>query len=487
MTKQIKWRITAVYLALIVVSMVALAAVVSYSVEREFVLEVRTALHAHAQLSKSTIEDHITSDPKPQSLNSLCRMLSARVHYRVLVRRPDGVILGSSDTSQAKPGNAQMPQSMKMLRARFGCVLCHGEIRRNDAEVASVPLYRNHVRIGSVTLSTSLYNARQAAGKTRRIALAALVLATTIAALVSHRLAAGIADPISRMNSMAQRIAAGDLDQRVDVAGRPDEIGQLGASLNRMTDNIRREVEIRREFLANASHELRTPVASLRAMVGALQSGGVDDPEAARRFLDTMDSEAGRLSQLLNDLLSISALDSGKIRPNRCTTELQDLALQATEILSERAEARKITLSVDIPDNLTVCADRGQILQVLLNLVDNAINYSPEGASVDITAEAAESQVSIRVRDTGMGIPEQEQQRVFERFYRVDKTRSRQLGGTGLGLAIVRDIVAAHGGEVSVSSTPGGGSTFTVVLCRAPRTSVAGDSVQSQTEVSAPS
>jgi two-component system phosphate regulon sensor histidine kinase PhoR len=226
---------------------------------------------------------------------------------------------------------------------------------------------------------------------------------------------------------------------------------------------IRRQAEIRKDFVANVSHELRTPVASVRAIVGALQSGAIEESSVAQKFLDNLDLETDRLSLLLNDLLNLSELDAGK-KGKQTTVDLLEITEQVVSELAEKARKGSIKVRVDIPRELSVIAGKHQMVQVMCNLVDNAIKYNSEGGRVDILGSQTESEIMITVRDTGVGIPPSDLDRIFERFYRVDKARSRQLGGTGLGLSIVKDIVEAHDGRIMADSKVGVGSSFTIAL-----------------------
>ncbi len=245
-------------------------------------------------------------------------------------------------------------------------------------------------------------------------------------------------------------------DQRGDIAG--------GVAVLQDVTEARRQADIRKDFVANVSHELRTPVASIRAIVGALESGAMEDSAMATRFLDSLDAEAERLSLLLNDLLHLSELESGKKEPKRTTVNMYELAHEVVAELSEKAKRCGVRVTVDIPHHLSVFAEKQQMLQVLRNLIDNAVKYTGELGSVNITGYETDAETVVSVRDTGVGIPPSDLDRIFERFYRVDKARSRQLGGTGLGLSIVRDIMGAYGGRVMVDSQVGVGSTFSVVL-----------------------
>lgn len=585
MIRQIRWKLAATYIVVMLVAMTILGSFISYSVEHQFVSQVQTALGAHANLCRSQIEQRLTSSSAVGDLDSLCQLLSGKVNARIIVTDKGNAVIGDSEREMgASNAQSNMPISMKELRARFGCRLCHSEIAENQTYSVRIPIREGDRVLGQVTLSASLYNARLAAGRCRRIILVAVVLTALIVAIISMNVASTIAGPISHMNSMALKMAAGDLHQRVHVKLK-DEVGQLAESLNamatRLHDNmeqlaqerdrmetmlftmadgiivtdksgiitlfnraaerlfglvsdcvigedaealdcipgvsemircvlagdspvprdlaasipaerivhvyvalvhdqegkgvgslvvlqdvteIRRQAEFRKDFVGNVSHELRTPIASVRAIVGAFQAGAIDDPAVSAQFLTSLDSETERLSLLLNDLLALSALESGKLSPKRIMVRMKEIALLAVDELSDKARQCGVKVNVEIPDKLLAFADAHQTLQVMLNLVDNAIKYSGDGSLVIITGEESDSSVRVSVKDMGFGIPPADLDRIFERFYRVDKARSRQRGGTGLGLSIVKDIMEAHGGTITVDSIVGKGSVFTIIF-----------------------
>ena len=221
----------------------------------------------------------------------------------------------------------------------------------------------------------------------------------------------------------------------------------------------------RKEFVANVSHELRTPLSMIKGYVETLISGAKDDPSVATRFLQTIEKHADRLTYLIEDLLTISRLESGQIVMNLKQLELRPVADEVVSDLRSRADDKSVVLENQVPPQILVRADADRIQQVLFNLVDNAIKYGrPEGL-VRIGALAVDGQkIEVSVRDNGPGIPPEAIERVFERFYRVDKARSREQGGTGLGLSIVKHIVQSHGGEVWAKSTVGQGTTFLFTL-----------------------
>jgi len=226
---------------------------------------------------------------------------------------------------------------------------------------------------------------------------------------------------------------------------------------------LRRLERVRRDFVANVSHELRTPLASIRAMAETLTDEKEKMPKLGARYLPQIIEEVDRLSLLTTDLLSLTSAESNPVRKQAC--DIAGIFRGAVQQLQRKAETKKLDLSYQGPEKLEIEANSSQMSQVAINLVDNAINYTNMGA-VAVTVQDGESDVTISVQDTGIGIPSEHLPRIFERFYRADKARSRATGGTGLGLSIVKHIVEAHGGTVSVDSSLNQGSKFTLVLPR---------------------
>src|SRR6267378_7131800 len=217
----------------------------------------------------------------------------------------------------------------------------------------------------------------------------------------------------------------------------------------------------RQEFVANVSHELRTPLSMIKGYVETLINGAKDDPTVATRFLKTIEKHADRLTYLIEDLLTISRLESGQVVMNIQKVGLRSVADDVVNDLQSRAGDKQVNLENQVPEDVVVRADADRIQQVLFNLVDNAIKYGRPEGRVWINARPADGPFAeVSVRDNGPGIPPDSLDRVFERFYRADKARSREQGGTGLGLSIVKHIVQSHGGKAWVESEPGRGSTF---------------------------
>lgn len=228
--------------------------------------------------------------------------------------------------------------------------------------------------------------------------------------------------------------------------------------------NIKKLEQIRTDFVSNVTHELKTPLTSIRGFVETLRSGAINDSEVADKFLDIIDIEAERLYILINDILQLSEIETKQKDTNIGRYKLKHIVEDVVSILQVTADKKSISLEYEVDGDMNINANRDRIKQMLINLIDNAIKYNLENGSVLIKAWKSEGRNVILVKDTGIGIAQQHLSRIFERFYRVDKGRSRSMGGTGLGLSIVKHIVNLYSGDIKVESEPGKGTEFTIQL-----------------------
>ncbi len=262
-------------------------------------------------------------------------------------------------------------------------------------------------------------------------------------------------------------VRAGELVLTADLAPLRDKAGRITGVvvvLHDVTGQERLEA-LRREFVANVSHELRTPLTTIKSYVETILDGAVDDPQVAEGFLRVVAGEVDRMTRLVSDLLTLSHLDSGRMRLELQSLDPNELVRSVAGKFEERCRRKDIELVVRPAGGLPpVDGDRDRLEQVLANLIANAIDFTPPGGRIEVATGLAPEGVTVTVRDTGVGIPAEDLPRVFERFYRVDKARSREYGGTGLGLSIARELTEAHGGRISIDSAPGRGTEVRVTL-----------------------
>ncbi|MBC8099214.1 MAG: HAMP domain-containing histidine kinase, partial [Armatimonadetes bacterium] len=287
-------------------------------------------------------------------------------------------------------------------------------------------------------------------------AVVGLIVAVVLAALISGN----IARPLQTVARATQSVAQGDFEQKVPLAG-PPEVRAVAEAFNQMTAEVHRTHQSQRDFLANVSHDLKTPLTSIQGYSQAIMDGATKDPARAAAIIC---DEAGRLTRMVTELTDLARLQAGAVEMRLTLIDAGQIVNAIAHRVAVVAEQKNITLSTDIQTVPPIAGDGDRLAQVFTNLISNAVNYTPEHGKIWVKVQPGRGGVEISVRDTGIGIAPDELERIFERFYQVDKTRGPRRG-TGLGLAITREIVQAHGGSVSVSSPgEGGGSTFMVWL-----------------------
>lgn len=295
----------------------------------------------------------------------------------------------------------------------------------------------------------------------RTALLAALVIALLAAVMIALALSARIATPVTRLVAAARRIAAGHYAERVPTSGG-GEVGELAETFNAMAGSLEATERRRLQLVGDVAHELRTPLATLDGYLEGLQDGVV---EASPDTWALLRRETGRLNRLVDDLSQLWRAEARQLPLTIETIDVSTLAEDVVEQFRPNANARSLTITSDLPVGLLVHADRDRLAQILANYLSNAIRYSPDGSNIAVRTRRGGDEVTVAVRDHGPGLTPEQRDQVFERFYRIDPSRSRALGGSGIGLAIARALVDAMGGRAwAESDGPGTGSTFAVSL-----------------------
>jgi signal transduction histidine kinase len=301
------------------------------------------------------------------------------------------------------------------------------------------------------------------------LAIVLLVFASGMAMALGYFISSALTDRIDQVKCAADALSKGKLETRVTVSGN-DEVAALGKAFNAMAsrlqaaDQKQRELEqARKDLIAWASHDLQTPLASIRAILEALADGVVEEPEMVKRYLNTAQRDVSSLSSLIDDLFQMAQLDAGGLQLNREPASLTDLVSDTLESFSELAARQAVSLSGQVDAEVDpLHMDTQRIGRVLNNLVSNALRHTPAGGQVALTARRTSTSVELTVQDSGEGIRPEDLPHIFERFYRGEKSRSRATGGAGLGLAIALGIVRAHGGDIRVENN--GGARFIISL-----------------------
>lgn len=287
------------------------------------------------------------------------------------------------------------------------------------------------------------------------------LLAGAIAILLAFFLSRRILSPVKALTTATRQFGKGDFSRRVTYEGK-GELGELSSSFNSMADNLERTQRLRRNMVADVAHELRTPLSNLKGYLEAISDGVVQPDEAT---IHSLNEEASSLSRLVEDLQELSLADAGELKITVQPEDICRLIKETVTALKPKATAKGLTLTADLPDSISpVNIDNHRIRQVLNNLVDNAVAHTGRDGKINVIAREQGNMVYVSVSDTGEGIPPEDLPMIFERFYRVDKSRTRSTGGSGLGLTITKRLVEAHGGTIKVESKAGQGSTFTFSL-----------------------
>jgi two-component system phosphate regulon sensor histidine kinase PhoR len=417
--------------------------------------------------------------PGPDRLDaSAARNLAHAAGGRVTVVRKDGKVLVDSEADPVTMENHRNPNRPELIEAFAGRV---GTDQRLSATVRVRFLYvAVPIRDGSlaVRFAVPLQDIDSQVNQLRGKLLFSTALAFLPAVLIAAMLARYLSHRFASVMAHAGELAKGNFHSRLSGVDE-SEFGKLSQTLNETAGNLETTVaqlqhehselekleRIRKDFVINVSHELRTPLASIQGYTETLLDGALEDPKHNMRFLGIIRHNAERLARLTEDLLTLSRIEQKRQKFEFDPVPAGRLIHDAFELVRPIAEKASIQLLEEPPaDETTVFCDSEAVSQILSNLMDNAIKYTPVGGRITVGARPVGAMVEFFVRDTGIGIPAEDLPRLFERFYRVDKARSRELGGTGLGLSIVKHLVAAHNGTIRVESELQEGSTFYFTL-----------------------
>jgi signal transduction histidine kinase len=287
------------------------------------------------------------------------------------------------------------------------------------------------------------------------------LIAVAVALIMTFFLSRRILAPVKALTSAARRLGRGDFSQRVQVRDR-SELGELADTFNSMAGDLERAEQLRQNMVADVAHELRTPLSNIKGYLEALRDG-VMEPDTDTVL--SLDEEATLLSRLVDDLQELSLAEAGELKLVCQTEDIGELIKQTMAGMRAQATAKGLSVSIDVTDNLPqVNIDSQRISQVLRNLMENAVAHTASGDAITVTAKQKDNYLEVAVTDTGEGIPAEDLPNIFERFYRVDKSRARATGGTGLGLTIAKRLIEAHGGKIEVKSEPGKGSRFSFTI-----------------------
>lgn len=405
--------------------------------------------------SALAVSEVLTEDGVAQAMELLDDMQGTRV----LVTNESGLILYDSSTLEKRTGDYAI--TAEVVKALRGEDVCRSEYRQGAFRTrVAVPTVYRGVTLGAVYLYE--YDTEQAEvllsiqSTLRYISVVICVVALVAALILSKALTRNT----SRLLGGIRSVREGEYNHRIEVKGK-DEMAQLAMEFNELTDRLQTIEEVRRRFVSDASHELKTPLASIRLLADSILQNSSVDMETVREFVSDIGEEADRLTRISQRLLALSRLDA-RLQRERVPVDVGQVVEKVGHMLLPLAHSAQVELQYQLQPHCMVLATQDDLYQVAFNLMENAVKYNQPGGSVTVEVAREEYWITLTVQDTGVGIPEEDLLRVFDRFYRVDKARSRQAGGTGLGLSIARDTARLHGGDIMAQRGPDGvGARFT--------------------------
>ncbi|WHH58428.1 ATP-binding protein [Petroclostridium sp. X23] len=328
---------------------------------------------------------------------------------------------------------------------------------------AAVPIIKEKETTGVIYLSASAQDIENFLNDIKKKLYGIALIVSVLIGLLSSFLAGVITAPVEELIAVIKHMADGNLNQKVEVKGN-DEIAQLGIAFNKMSERLNQVEEKRRQFVSDASHELRTPLSSIKVLTESILQMQHPDMEVVQEFLSDIYNEVNRLSRIIDKLLMLTKTDVAINGLDLKDVNMRELLQRVVKSLRPLADHQRIKLKLKGSEDIFVLIDEDKIWEAIFNIVDNSIKYTSHEGTVVVSMHKSGFNVEIIVQDNGIGIAETEIQKIFDRFYRVDKARARETGGTGLGLSIALDAVRLHGGDIQVESEEGKGSRFRIII-----------------------
>lgn len=458
----IRWKLAGAFVLLIVLVLSVSDYLVMKSLESRYIQDRTTASLANANIIAITGRDTILNEDR--NAFYLSRDFSLQMGARVLLLDQQGRVTVDSFGEDWLEGQMLKHQEVTAALAGISLSGVHQTASGESVLYVAVPVVRNQETAGAVMLVTGLDDIYQALGDIRGKLLAVSLACGLIGTLVALLLSGMITRPLKTLTHAVKEMENGRLEQSLKISNS-DELGQLAQAFNSMSRSIAKQDRSQRQFLSDASHELRSPLTSIKALAQALLDGDETDTQVYREFLRDIDSEADRLANLVHNMLHLTRLEEGAAAASSENLDISALIDHLIAFMRPQADKCGVNLEARCPSGLLWQLDPDLVKSILINLLDNAVRYSPPGGAVAISALASPGQLCLSVTDQGEGVPPEDLPFLFERFYRVDKSRMRSeqgTVGTGLGLAIAKEAAARLGGTIEVENYPGEGMTFTV-------------------------
>jgi len=474
MKSRIIWKFFGAFIFLTFIAVLVLNFFVSLKLSHHFEQKITQELQSNAILVSDILKTDLL-EGQHQAIRQKSQALADKLNLRITIIDRQGNVVADSEKDPSEMENHKdRPEVITAVETGFGQSIRPSKTLGYNMKYVAVCAKDADQILGIVRFAVPLSEVQIQIRLIYRVVLLGAMAAILIALIVAYFISKSITSPIAQMKETAQRIAKGDFSKKVRIKSK-DELGELAKSLNIMSDELQQKIEnlkqmdrIRTDFVANVSHELKTPLTLIKGYIETLEDKAIDDKEKVRKFVSIIKEHSSKLENIINDLLSLSELELSDNSIKKVEFDLKTLIDDLSLSFGHALAAKKQNLSIDSQGNdFKIKADPNKIEQVFVNLIDNAIKYTSRGGKIAVALFEQQDQFTVTVEDNGIGIPKEHLNRVFERFYRVDKARSRQLGGTGLGLSIAKHIVLAHKGKINIESQTNKGTTVSVTLPKA--------------------
>ncbi len=468
--KSVFTRLFVTYLSILILSFVMIAVVLSKALESHFMKQKQNLMITHGErMVRQFASPYYEGEVKISMFFSNVQILSNYIDARIwLIDDIGQIIVDSSDVLKGGDVVELIPEIQELFynKSKESMIIQNkfNDIFNQPTLTVVCPVITiDDIIKGALIIHSPMLEIKQSIKDTYTVFLFCLLISAFVAFILIYYTSKRITKPLKDINDAARVISNGDFNKRIEIVSN-DEIGQLGKSFNDMAEGLNRLEEYRRRFIANISHDLRSPITSIQGFLNAILDGTIPE-EKQEKYLKIVLDETNRLTKLTNDILELTKFENHEIELNKENFDLNEMIRNILLSFETRMVDKNVKVKVLLAkENTWVYADAQKIQRVIYNLLDNAVKFTNENGSITIETTYEDSKVNVSISDTGIGIKEEDLKHIFERFYKVDSSRGQDKKGTGLGLAIVKEIIKAHNQKITVESELKKGTKFTFSL-----------------------
>lgn len=455
----LRWTLFVTYICVGFIPLLVFTNIVFKTMDKYYIEERKKELLSQANVISGhiTISNYLFDKSKNELFNYDIYETSKKGGYRILILDSKGIVVNDSNKTEFGK-TILIPEVIEVLNNKDIAKL---QENGNIYAVVSI-MDESSNKVGAVLISALTTDISVTISDIKKQVYILLVAIFLISAIIMFLMAQAFTDPLKNMLDVIKKMSEGHLDQRILVGKRHDEITDLAIACNNMAGKLEQVESTRQTFVSNVSHELKTPLSSIKVLSESILLQDEVPKEMYIEFLQDINSEIDRMTEIINDLLNLVKVDQKEIPISFDSVNLNNMTEEIVKRLSPLAKQKDINLELINIKDVIADVDSMKLTLAISNLIENGIKYTPDGGNVKVTVDCDHQNAFFSVSDTGIGIAEEEQTKIFERFYRVDKTRNRETGGTGLGLSITYSTVLMHNGSIKVTSQENEGSTFLV-------------------------